>query len=54
MEALRRLAVALSVPSDALVFDKDKRGTDDEALRLQFEAAQRLSADEKRILMGPH
>lgn len=51
LEALRRLAVALSVPSDALVFDKDERGTDDEALRLQFEAAQRLTAEEKKILM---
>lgn len=51
LEALRRLAVALSVPSDALVFDKDERGADDEALRLQFEAAQRLTAEEKKILM---
>jgi transcriptional regulator with XRE-family HTH domain len=49
LDALRRLAVALSVPADALVFDKDERGPDEE-LRLQFEAASRLSPDEKHII----
>lgn len=37
LDVLRRLAVALRVSTDVLVFDKDERGPDDE-LRLQFEA----------------
>jgi transcriptional regulator with XRE-family HTH domain len=36
--ALRRLAVALSVSADALVFGDEKRLPADEALRLAFEA----------------
>jgi len=39
LDVLRKLAIALSVSADTLVFDKDERGPDDD-LRLQFEATQ--------------
>jgi transcriptional regulator with XRE-family HTH domain len=48
-EILRKLAVALSVPADVLLFDDGERGPDDD-LRLQFEATSRLSGDEKRMV----
>ena len=55
LDVLRKLAIALSVSADTLVFDKDERGPDDD-LRLQFEATQRLTDEEKttvkRVLEG--
>ena len=48
LDVIRRLAVALSVTADALVFGESARGPDEE-LRLQFEAIQSFSADEKKI-----
>ena len=47
MSALKRLALALAVTTDELVFEDDERGPDDE-LRLQFEAISRFSPDEKK------
>jgi transcriptional regulator with XRE-family HTH domain len=47
LSALRRLAVALSCTSDALVFGDDPRLPDDEALRLAFEATTFLDAAER-------
>lgn len=47
LDTLRKLALALSVSTDTLAFDKDERGADDD-LRLQFEG--RLNPEEKRIL----
>ncbi len=49
LDVLRKLAIALSVSADTLVFDADERGPDDE-LRLQFEATTRLSDEEKRVV----
>ena len=49
LDVLRRLAIALSVSADVLVFDKDERGPDDE-LKLQFEAITRMSKEEKKII----
>jgi transcriptional regulator with XRE-family HTH domain len=49
LDVIRRLAIALSVSADLLVFDKDERGPDDD-LRLQFEAVSRMSQDEKKII----
>jgi transcriptional regulator with XRE-family HTH domain len=49
LEVLRKLAVALSVSADELLFEKHERGPD-EALRLQFEAVSRLDAREKEIV----
>jgi transcriptional regulator with XRE-family HTH domain len=55
LDVLRKLAIALSVSADTLVFDENERGPDDD-LRLQFEATARLSDEEKqtvrRVLEG--
>ena len=48
-EILRKLAVALSIPADVLLFDQDERGPDDD-LRLHFEATTRLDPDEKQAI----
>jgi transcriptional regulator with XRE-family HTH domain len=42
LDALKRIAIALSVSSDQLLFDEHERGPDDD-LRLQFEATIRLT-----------
>jgi transcriptional regulator with XRE-family HTH domain len=49
LEVIRKLAVALSVSADLLVFDKEERGPGDE-LRLQFEAVGRLDPDERTLV----
>lgn len=49
LDVIRRLAIALSVSADVLVFDKDERGPDDD-LKLQFEAISRMSKEEKKII----
>jgi transcriptional regulator with XRE-family HTH domain len=51
LDAIRKLAVALSVSADTLLFEKDERGPDDE-LKLQFEAASRLEPEEKRVILS--
>ncbi len=48
LDAIRRLALALGVTTDELIFDKDERGPDDD-LRLQFEALTRFTPEEKKI-----
>lgn len=48
LDVLRKLAIALSVSADVLLFDKDERGPDDD-LRLQFEAVQNFSSEEKQV-----
>jgi transcriptional regulator with XRE-family HTH domain len=47
-DILKRLAIALSVSADALLFDEGERGPDDE-LRLQFEALALMPAEEKKL-----
>jgi transcriptional regulator with XRE-family HTH domain len=49
LEVIRKLAVALSVSADTLLFDKDERGPDND-LRLQFEAISRFEPEEKQIV----
>ncbi len=49
LEVLRKLAVALSVSADELLFDESERGPEDD-LRLQFEAVARLDPEEKRLI----
>ena len=49
LDALRKLAVALSVSADELLFDETERGPDEE-LKLQFEAASRLAPREKDLV----
>ena len=49
LDVLRKLAIALSVSADTLVFDANERGPEED-LRLQFEATARLSDDEKHVV----
>lgn len=49
LEVLKKLAVALRVTSDQLLFEDEERRPDEE-LRLQFEAVSRLSDEEKRVI----
>ncbi|MGO9130068.1 MAG: helix-turn-helix domain-containing protein, partial [Bryobacteraceae bacterium] len=49
LDVIRRLATALSVSADLLLFGKDERGPDDD-LRLQFEAVSRFGAEEKQVV----
>ncbi len=51
LDAIRKLAVALSVSADMLLFEKDERGPGDE-LKLQFEAASRLDPEEKKVILS--
>jgi len=48
LDVLRRLAVALSVSADLLVFDKDERGPDQD-LKLEFEALSQFDPEEKAV-----
>ncbi len=50
LDVIRRLAMALSVTTDELVFDKDERQPDEDLL-LQFEAVKRLDPDEKYLVL---
>lgn len=49
LEVLKKLAIALSISADILLFDLDERGPDED-LRLHFEAASRLDSEEKKML----
>jgi transcriptional regulator with XRE-family HTH domain len=49
LDVLRKLAVALSVSADLLLFDRDERGPDDD-LRFQFEALARLDPEDKAVV----
>ena len=46
---IRKIAVALSVSVDELIFDENERSPQDD-LRLQFEAVSKFSAEEKRVI----
>jgi len=49
LDALKKLAVALRVSADHLLFDEDERAPADE-LKMQFEAVARLDPDERRVI----
>lgn len=49
LDVLKKIAVAMSVTIDSLVFDEDERGPD-EQLKLQFEAISHLSSNEKQVV----
>lgn len=49
LDVIRRLAVALSVSSDTLVFDTEERGPGED-LRLQFEAVQTMSDEDRKVI----
>ena len=48
-EALRKMALALNITTDSLLFDNTERGPDDE-LRLQFEAVCKMPPEDKRVV----
>ena len=48
LEAIKRLAVALSVSTDELIFGADERGPSDD-LRLQFEALSTFDPEERAV-----
>ncbi len=49
LEVIRKLALALAVSADALVFDAGERGPSDD-FKLQFEAVQQLPAEDQRAI----
>lgn len=49
LDVIRRLAIALGVSADMLVFDEKERGPAD-ALRYQFETISRMSAHEQEVV----
>lgn len=48
LEVIRKLAVALSVSADVLIFDRNERGPSDD-FRMQFESLRRFTDEEKKI-----
>jgi transcriptional regulator with XRE-family HTH domain len=49
LDVIRRLAVALQVSADVLIFGADERGPDGD-LRLQFEAISKFAPEEKKVI----
>jgi transcriptional regulator with XRE-family HTH domain len=47
LDVIRRLAVALSVSADELIFDEGERGPHDDDLKRIFEAVDQFTPDEK-------
>jgi transcriptional regulator with XRE-family HTH domain len=52
IDALRKIALALNVSSDSLLFDEDERGPHTDELRLHFEAVRRMNADDQKIVVS--
>ncbi len=48
LDVIRRLAIALSISADALLFDPEDRGPSDE-LRLQFEALAQFDPEARKV-----
>jgi len=48
LEVLRKIALALNISADMLLFDEDERGPSDD-LRMQFEALNQFSPNEKMV-----
>ena len=51
LDALKKIAIAMSVTIDSLVFEQDERGPD-EQLKLQFEAVSQFDDDDKDLAQG--
>ena len=49
LDALKKIAIAMSITIDSLVFGEGERGPD-EQLKLQFEAISQLPSDEKQVI----
>ncbi len=52
LDGLKKIALALHVPLDDLVFDPHERGPQGERLTLLFEAVASLPADEQRVVQA--
>lgn len=48
LDVLRKIALALNISADTLLFDENERGPSDE-LRMQFEALSQFSPNEKMV-----
>jgi transcriptional regulator with XRE-family HTH domain len=51
LDVIKRLAIALSVSADTLIFDMEERGPDD-VLKLQFEAVKQFDQEDKALAQG--
>jgi len=49
LDVIRRIALALSVSTDFLIFDEAERGPQDDGLKLIFEAVDQFTAEEKAV-----
>ncbi|MDO5505074.1 MAG: helix-turn-helix transcriptional regulator [Pseudoxanthomonas suwonensis] len=49
LEVIRKLAIALAVSADTLIFDPDERGPGDD-LKLQFEAVRQLPPEDRQAI----
>ena len=49
LEVLRKIALALNISADMLLFDEDERGPGDE-LKLQFEAVSHMSFEDIQVI----
>ena len=49
LEVLRKIAIALSISADLLLFDKEERGPSDE-FQMRFEALNQFNEEEKKIV----
>jgi transcriptional regulator with XRE-family HTH domain len=49
LELIKKLAIALEVTADELIFDSNERGPDED-LKLQFDAISKFEQDEKEIV----
>jgi transcriptional regulator with XRE-family HTH domain len=49
LDVIRKIAIALHVSADTLIFDQKERGPGDD-LRLHFEAVSKLSEEEKETI----
>ena len=52
LEGLKKIALALHISLDELVFDPSERGPQGERLALLFEAVAGLPADEQRVVQA--
>ncbi len=50
LDVLKKIALALNISSDSLLFEEHERGPSD-ALALQFEAVNQLPDEEQRVVM---
>ncbi len=48
LEVIRKLAIALGVSADMLIFDEGERGPDD-SLRFQFETISQFEEEDKKV-----